>query len=750
MTTDASSSAAPGGVHDGHDGHDDGAPPPVASAAYVAPTVRLTTHRRRPSGAPPPLPRPIGITGKGWMIALVVLVLWLVVAWLSASARRATDRLDAAILRAFTDVRVGWLTDVFRAIDRVATGWTMFGLAAALIAAMVVFRRWRHLFTFLGSVLVLSVIGVALVNAFSRPRPYDVTTIGRWRGYSLPSTTATVVAFTAVGIVYTMVVAGRPRTIAKIVAGVAVGTFAIGRIYLGVDHPFDAVVGATLGVAIPLNAFRFFTPNEIFPVTYRRGKTAHLDVGGRRGEALRRAVEDQLGVIVVDVQPIGLHGSGGSTPLRLRVEGDPDTFLFGKLYAMNHVRADRWYKLGRTILYGRLEDEAPFQSVRRLVQYEDYALRVMRDAGVPTAAPIGIVELTPDREYLLVTEFFDGSVEIGDAEITDQIIDESLAMIRRLWRAGLAHRDIKPANLLVKDGHLIVIDVAFAQVRPSPWREAVDLANMMLVLAVRTDADRIYGRALRHFSPDEIAEAFAATRGIASPTQLRAAMKTDGRDLVTHFRVQAPDRPTVSLQLWGVRRVALALGLVAGVALALVGVYSMFTPVNLPVAGDPDCIADDAMILMAQAVPTATAVPCVASLPAGFDIDSVQIDRGRGRFWLGHDDAGSEAVEVILRAEGQCSIEGASEVPSDEVGMRRFEEPERLPPGLRATRTYLLPGACVTYRFEFDGNTNASLLPALDVALSFEPRADVIAEVQRRSGLRLCGAGVPTCPGGDG
>ena len=41
-------------------------------------------------------------------------------------------------------------------------------------------------------------------------------------------------------------------------------------------------------------------------------------------------------------------------------------YLFGKLYAMSHVRADRWYKLGRTILYGRLEDESSFQSVRRL------------------------------------------------------------------------------------------------------------------------------------------------------------------------------------------------------------------------------------------------------------------------------------------------------------------------------------------------------------------------------------------------
>ena len=164
---------------------------------------------------------------------------------------------------------------------------------------------------------------------------------------------------------------------------------------------------------------------------------------------------------------------------------------------------------------------------------------------------------------MLVTEFFDGAVEIGDAEVDDQLIDEGLAIVQRLWHAGLAHRDIKPANLMVQDGHLVMIDVAFAQVRPSPWREAVDLANMMLVLAVRTDAERVYRRALAYFTPDEIAEAFAAARGIASPTQLRTAMKQDGRDLVAQFRALAPARRPVSLQRWGPRRVLMALGLAA-------------------------------------------------------------------------------------------------------------------------------------------------------------------------------------------
>ena len=74
--------------------------------------------------------------------------------------------------------------------------------------------------------------------------------------------------------------------------------------------------------------------------------------------------------------------------------------------------------------------------MRQLIQHEDYAMRLFGDAGLPTARSVGIVELTPEREYLLVTEFFDGAEEIGDAEVDDQIIDEGLALLRQLWNAG--------------------------------------------------------------------------------------------------------------------------------------------------------------------------------------------------------------------------------------------------------------------------------------------------------------------------
>jgi tRNA A-37 threonylcarbamoyl transferase component Bud32 len=216
-------------------------------------------------------------------------------------------------------------------------------------------------------------------------------------------------------------------------------------------------------------------------------------------------------------------------------------------------------------MYGRLEDEKAFNTVRRLVQYEDYILRLLRDARLPTAAPYGIVEITPEREYMLVTEFMEGAVEIGEAEVDDSIIDQGLEIVRRLWEAGLAHRDIKPANLLVRDGELLLVDPAFAEVRPSPWRQAVDLGNMMLVLALRTDTKRVYDRARRLFSDDEIAEAFAATRGLTMPTQLRGLIRQQGRDLHAEFTALLPARlPPVKIQRWSVRRAVLTVSVVLG------------------------------------------------------------------------------------------------------------------------------------------------------------------------------------------
>ena len=382
--------------------------------------------------------------------------------------------------------------------------------------------------------------------------------------------------------------------------------------------------------------------------------------------------------------------------------------------------------------------------MRRLAEYEDYALRLLQDAGIAVARPYGIVEITPEREYLLVTEYFDGAVEIGDADIDDQLIDQGLLLIRTLWDAGIAHRDIKPGNLMVRAGQLLLIDVAFAQVRPSPWRQAVDLGNMMLVLAVRTDPGRVYRQALNYFTEAELAEAFAATRGVASPTQLRAFMKRDPRDLLAEFRKLAPQRRPIVLQRWSVRRVSLAAAMLAIFAVPTVFGVGLLLPASNPGVHAPDCGTGHTMILAAQAVPSAAFLPCIAALPSGWTTTGAEIASGRTTFQLDSGPAGLQTVTITLTAT--CDIAGAQQIPSDQPGRSQFERPPSLVPEHSDVRYYVFPGGCVTYQFFFAPGASPVLATTVDSAVAFMPRSELVSYVQRTENLALCGRGA-TCPG---
>jgi tRNA A-37 threonylcarbamoyl transferase component Bud32 len=708
------------------------------------PALQRTPRHRRPTGAPPPLPHPVSVTTRAWLVLTVVLLAGMIVILVRAPSLRLDDQVNAAVLRLFARARTPWLTDVANGISAVCSGWGATAVGLSAVALTMAFRRWRHLLVFLCSLFLLEIAIQVIDSGLTRPRPYGVRVIAAWAGFSAPAISVTILTLLLMGIAYCLIVPGRSRAYAKAAIAVIVTIFCLACLYLAVDHVDDLLLGVALGVAIPVSAFRFFTPNEVFPVAYRRGNTAHVDVTGRRGEAIQQGVRDQLGLTVTEITPVGLASSAGSTPLRLRVDGGADEYLFAKLYTKGHVRADRWYKLWRTILYGSLEDEHPFQTVRRLAEYEDYALRLLQDIGIAVAKPYGIVEITPEREYLLVTEYFAGAVEIGDADVDDAVTDQGLLMIRMLWDAGIAHRDIKPGNLMVRSGQLLLIDVAFAQVRPSPWRQAVDLGNMMLVLAVRTDPARVYQQALRYFTEAELAEAFAATRGVASPTQLRAFMKRDPRDLLAEFRKLAPQRQPIVLQRWSVRRVSLAAAMLAIFAVPAVFGIGLLLPVNVPTSPAPDCGPGHTMILAAQAVPSAAFLPCIAALPSGWTAALSQIARGKASFALNSGHAGLQTVTITLTAT--CDTSGAQRIPSDQPGMRGFERPLGLVPRYSDVRYYTFPGGCATYQLV--SAPGASPVPAgiIDHAVAFMPRSALVSYVRRTEGLALCGRGA-TCPG---
>src|SRR6266542_2928694 len=662
----------------------------IDTSTPVTPGLRgplRSRRRRRPTGEPPPLPHHLKTSGVGWLVVAIVLATLSIVIFDNGIRGVAVPitAADDAVASWFAGLHVPGLVRVMRVLAAISSWWVVNGLALGLVLALLVLRRFRHLIVWVVVGNLLTQVAVHMVGATARrPRPFEVDIQTSWGGWGLPSLQITLLTGALVAVLYALVPEGRWRNAGKWVATLLVALAALGRIALGADAPTSVLLGMAIGVALPLLAFRLFTPHEVFPVSYRRGRSAHLDVTGQRGVAIRRGLEDQLGLVVEDVRPFGLSGSAGSTPLRITVKGDPPTYLFGKLYARGHLRADRWYKLGRELLYGRLEDEKPFNTVRRLVQQEDYALRLCRDAGLPSAAPYGFVELTPEREYLLVTEFFDGAVELGEAEVDDEIIDDGLGIIRRLWDSGLAHRDIKPANLLVRDGRMLLIDVAFVEARPSPWRQAVDLANMMLCLALRSSSEQVYRRLLR----------------------------AQGRDLHAEFVRLLPTPPQpIRIQRWSLRRLGL-LALVA-VLLAFVGTVVAQNVTNNEAGktplyiGNVSCSDLEPLWLEAQSVPSASLVPCLRPIPAGWTLMKVTVNDRRSVLTFDSDRAGNGAM--IVRLTAGCAIGRGTEVASDHPGVRRYMLIEQQAPRFVATRYDVFAGGCVTTRFSIPAETRAQL-----------------------------------------
>jgi hypothetical protein len=478
----------------------------------------------------------------------------------------------------------GFRVDLARAFNVLADHGVVLLVRLALIVALALAKRWRHLLVGLAAFALTDATITLLKVQLPRP-PIEVVvepTVSGNVAWYFPAPAVAALAITLFVACYSLVPAGRMRARALYGAALIAALVGLSRIVLGAAYPIAASYSVLLTFTVAGVLYHWLVPDGSFPVrlgSKAGGNAAHLDLSGTRSAAVKLAMRDQLGIEVESLKAFGDEGSGGSTPLLMRTTDGRD--VFGKILATRHVRSDQWYRMGRTLLYGELEDEKPFSSVRRLIEYEDYALRVLDDQGFRVATTYGVVELTTDREYLLPTEFFAGAQTLGHAEVDETIVDEGLGFIRRMWDEGQAHRDIKPANLLVVDGHLQVIDVSGLEIRASGWRQAIDLANMMMVLGLRSDPDTVYERATALFTPEEIAEAFAAAQGMAIPTELQAHLKEDPRDVRGRFIELAPAHGRISIQRWSARRIVLMTLAVVG----LTGVVAL--TVDTVVAGLP-------------------------------------------------------------------------------------------------------------------------------------------------------------------
>jgi len=184
----------------------------------------------------------------------------------------------------------------------------------------------------------------------------------------------------------------------------------------------------------------------------------------------------------------------------------------------------------------------------------------------------------------------------------------------------------------------------------------------------------------------------------------------------------------------------------AGLVLATTACNVNVQPGPDPGEGDlglsPSCTpspkvgVDATVVLMAQSVPTASSLPCIrSSLPAGWFLADLKVRDGVARFWLGSHLEGEKAVLVQVTAS--CDVRGATEVPSEQTGMRQYERVSRLQGGYAGKRHYVYPGGCTTYEFDLRGESRAQPLAAISQALGFVSRDTLRQQVRDRMDGKL-------------
>jgi hypothetical protein len=156
-----------------------------------------------------------------------------------------------------------------------------------------------------------------------------------------------------------------------------------------------------------------------------------------------------------------------------------------------------------------------------------------------------------------------------------------------------------------------------------------------------------------------------------------------------------------------------------------------------------DCEREDGnanplLVLMAQAVPTAELVPCIAAVPSSWRRGPLDVRDGRAVFAFtpssmeGPDEA---VLSVVLTPS--CDTTGATEVPSDQADSRRYERLRDVAEGYQGERFYVYGGGCTTLEFRLPGENRAQQVGQAALAVDFLPRQELRDAVRERSDGRL-------------
>lgn len=463
----------------------------MATQTRHAPAITSTT----PAPAPNPSERHasdlIRLVGAG-----------LILIFCAFSAREGQIGLTEASVFRLVNRLPGFLEDPLRVVEYAA-------IAAGVIAPLfALFTRRLRLARDLAVAAALAwVLAEVIERVVERGHPEGLLTGVHIRGtevsgFGFPSVAVAVAAGLA------MAASPYLTRVPRRVAWSLVVFVGVARVFVGAHLPLDSIAGWAVGCIA--------------------GALVHLAFGAPGLRPTLIAVRDALGRAgfpIADLEPVGI-GRHGST-MFIGHAGD-GTGVFCRAIGRDERDVDAVEKAWRSLALRDRRDQPFFTSVQA-VEHEAYLALLAARAGVRTPT----VQITTAFEggAALVQDRAPGTrlSKCDPASVDDQLLDGVWRNVAAVRAAHLSHGSLRAENLFFDNGTTSLVDWGEGRAAADGTRQAEDVAELLISLAVRFGAKRAVASATRVLGADALVPALPLLQpAVLSSTTRREAQPHKG------------------------------------------------------------------------------------------------------------------------------------------------------------------------------------------------------------------------------
>lgn len=297
----------------------------------------------------------------------------------------------------------------------------------------------------------------------------------------------------------------------------------LSRMYLGAHFPLDIIGGWALGAMIGAGLSLFFgsSNKDISAVQIK----AVLRKKGYPMQSVRFANVDARGS-----RPLFMTDSDGKQ-------------YFAKIFGVQEHAADWLFKIYRFFRFKNFQAEEPYINSRRNIEMESFASLWAKQAGVRVPVIVDVLKIR--NSWMLIQERLDAIPLSEHGQLRQKTLVDAWQQVARLHAANVAHRDLRAANLMVdKQGDPWIIDFGFAEVAPRKQRQYMDIAELLMSMALVVGVKRTLDAALPVIGADKMIRVLPyLRREVFSGATAKAIkdLKQDHKSILEEMKTEIKD-----------------------------------------------------------------------------------------------------------------------------------------------------------------------------------------------------------------